>query len=182
MLSQERDEELLVASKQGNLLQDSWESLLGFRISLQRVIEEANKLPSIPISSSNSKFKEKDREALTEVQNTLKETFCSLYEVLQTKKDDEEDYQLDDSDDESDGKTIEELWEKTLQKQQSRQPYWEEVLDVWNSRVHFGSEKAKSKLKLFNQSLWSQVSLITSYLFNNFFINYILSDRDCYGE
>ena len=51
-------------------------------------------------------------------------------------------------------------WEDIEHCQKRLRPSWETTVNKWHARVHFGSEKVKSKLKVFNQTIWEQVRTI----------------------
>lgn len=38
-------------------------------------------------------------------------------------------------------------------------PHWETTVNKWHARLHFGSEQVKSKMKIFNQTVWEQIDL-----------------------
>ena len=40
---------------------------------------------------------------------------------------------------------------------QALRPFWMETVNKWHARLHFGSEQAKQKMKMFNKTVWQQV-------------------------
>ena len=48
-------------------------------------------------------------------------------------------------------------WEQVLAPQKELQSEWEAVINREHARSHFGSEQKKSRLKVFNTSIWDQV-------------------------
>lgn len=51
-------------------------------------------------------------------------------------------------------------WTEIDDTYEALRPNWENVVNKWHARSNFGSEKAKSSLKVFNQTIFSQVHLI----------------------
>eukprot|EP00981_Chlorochromonas_danica_P000523 scaffold106_cov177-Ochromonas_danica.AAC.7 len=49
------------------------------------------------------------------------------------------------------------LWSRIENCQNMLQSGWEVTLNKWSARLHYGSEKAKAQLKVFNQSAWDQI-------------------------
>lgn len=50
-------------------------------------------------------------------------------------------------------------WSEIDDTYEALRPNWESVVNKWHARSNFGSEKAKSSLKVFNQTIFSQVIL-----------------------
>ena len=47
-------------------------------------------------------------------------------------------------------------WERLYAPQKLRED-WEAVVNKWHARLNFGSEKAQSNLRVFNQKIWEQI-------------------------
>ena len=128
----------VVASQQALLNLKVWESCLSFRISQQKILEIANKLPILDNSS-------------TRIENgfiidtkLIQSVMGNLYEILQPspnlkrKRDDVS-------------------WEDIVDQYEVNSVKWKDVLNKWNSRLNFGSKDTQSKMKTFRQTLWEQV-------------------------
>ena len=49
-------------------------------------------------------------------------------------------------------------WDDISMLQQELRPTWEKVVNKLHARINFGSNSAQSKLRVFNQKIWDQVS------------------------
>lgn len=135
-----------VANAQSNV--KLWENNLAFRISLQQLTDTFNQFPVIPSSFKTSDLNEfNDNELKNDLKDILTETSSLL--LMQTKENrGEENVKFDHCP----------SWEELIEVQNSLEEEWEEIINKWHARTHFGSEKKKSSLKVFNQTLWDQVS------------------------
>lgn len=118
----------------------AWEQLLLLRISLQRSIDVANKLPAFTFDSADSEG------ALPELRSSLSKIESELYDALssQQSKKRKMAHDLD--------------WEAVYDVQSSLEEKWEATLNKWHSRMHFGSEKSKNRLSVFNINVWQQIN------------------------
>ena len=57
---------------------------------------------------------------------------------------------------------IDQLWESLERSHKQLVPEWKCIVDKWNSRMNFGNENAKSKLKVLNYSMWDQINEVLS--------------------
>ena len=134
-------ESRIQASKHASLQLKSWEQILSVRISLQKVIESANKIPIIDGDDNNECSNESSSEL-------LESTTASLYKMLEVSTGVESSY------DESDGPIT---WEQINDLQSASQNHWKDVLNKWHSRLQFGSKEAVSRMKTFKQTFYEQV-------------------------
>jgi hypothetical protein len=126
----------------------AWENILALRISLQQVTDRINTLPLLEFRSDDlSEIQSNDfNRALNDI---LSETYDILsYQVpsstvgkSSTKK--------------RKSRSIE--WKDVISIQETLFPNWERVINKWHARTHFGSEKKKSSLRVFNQTVFDQV-------------------------
>ena len=146
-----QDEHILasgVASEQVKL----GDQLLAFRIHLQKTLDIANKLPILNhslITDENLKAES------TSAQSTIKKSIYDLTELLNLQITDPTIAKNNEKKRKSNN--IDDLWEEVIRPQKQLRQNWEGVVNKWHARVQFGSEVSKSKLKVFNQTLWDQV-------------------------
>jgi hypothetical protein len=135
----------------------TWESLLSFRISLQRSLDLANKLPAFDFDGILENEEENDlpslRESLKGIQNTL-------YECLEGQTQNPSSKKVKKSLASSPQNEL--SWESIIEKQELLEKSWETTLNKWHSRMHFGSEKVKSRLSVFNVNVWEQINDLSS--------------------
>lgn len=128
-----------------------WETIVGLRISLQRSLETGNKLPGAEFLSHLATSDNQSEQQLIQVKDGLKGLLGDLNHLL--------DVQAKDSSSAKKRKVNEEIvWEDVVRTQQKFRPSWESTVNKWHARLHFGSEQVKSKMKVFNQTIWEQVS------------------------
>lgn len=128
-----------------------WETIVGLRISLQRSLEAGNKLPGSEFLSHLANGDTQSEQQLFQVKDGLKGLLGDLNHLL--------DVQAKDSSSAKKRKVNEDLnWEDIVRTQQKFRPSWESTVNKWHARLHFGSEQVKSKMKVFNQTIWEQVS------------------------
>ena len=136
----------------------SWESFLGLRISLQRSMDLGNRLPC----AFDGDILAKD-QALVDVVDAREEVVVQLERLvhdltglleLQT-----------DIPSTSSGKNKRKhsssnvAWQRIEQVNENLRESWETTANKWHARVHFGSEQTKSKMKIFNQTIWQQIDM-----------------------
>jgi hypothetical protein len=140
----------------------AWERALALRVSLQKPLDTSSALPAaeqaaglpIPIDDSVETLSSTLRRHLVDLTNILWETqqvSGDKQVPASRKRKNENACAMVDS--------LDVLWEKTSKIQTTLQlEKWEPVLNKWHARLNFGSENTKAKLKVFTQTLWSQVS------------------------
>eukprot|EP01039_Chlorochromonas_danica_P009339 gene9339-10307_t len=135
---EQEEEHVLLASHKANALQHLWEETLSLRIALQKPLDLANQLPVIDLQELFTQEKKKKKKKQEEVEG--------------------EDGGDDDEHVEEEGnpQTLL-LWSRIENCQNMLQSGWEVTLNKWSARLHYGSEKAKAQLKVFNQSAWDQI-------------------------
>ena len=132
----------MLASEQANKLLKTWENGLSLRISLQKVLEIANKLPVYDFSEVQN-----DNQNSNEINNIL----TSFYNILSKSSDYENELNVSDISDSS------ELWESIDSLNIHMSSSWEGVLNKWHTRLQFGSKDSGYKMKTFKQTFWDQV-------------------------
>lgn len=125
------------------------EKILAFRISLQQTLDIVNQYPLLDeLELSEEDIKPHNYENSNVLNDLLSEslhalnTQCGSNNEKATKK-------------RKSSSII--SWEEVVKPQNDLHSSWESVINKWHSRVNFGSEK--SKLKVFNQTIWEQVNL-----------------------
>jgi hypothetical protein len=140
--------------------------LLTVRISLQQVIDEANKFPVLENSRDSS-----SDNCLDESNPFRDGLYTILGDMVDMLKQQvpgaDDDTSSSSSSSSSSGKKRRRSgeeessgvlgWEQVVAPQQQLQGDWEAVMNREHARSHFGSEQKKSKLKVFNNSIWDQV-------------------------
>jgi hypothetical protein len=127
---------------------DVWEKTLAFRISLQQITDKFNEFPVIPSALETSDLRKFQKNELKSELGTLLQDTSSLL-LMQTRGDDEDREEKYD---------VVPDWEELIEVQDSLAEDWKAVINKWHARTHFGSEKKKANLKVFNQTIWDQVS------------------------
>lgn len=142
----------------------AWETTIALRISLQKPLDLANQLP--PRTNVNW-MKPSDSEELIvknsyEVQSIALQHLHCMASILSNGQQGHTDNatlkrkaaeMITSLDDELDP------WDRISQLQNDLQDRWTTVLNKWHSRVSFGSEHAKDRLKVFNRTFWQQVCM-----------------------
>jgi hypothetical protein len=135
----------------------SWEKILALRISLQKSIDVGNQLPA---ENMTELYGLDSENSIVQSTNTL----CKGLQSVLTELVDVSNVQAENIGDKfkttnnKRKRTSQVSWEDVVAPQDAMTPYWESVVNKWHARLNFGSEQAKSKLKVFNQSIWDQVS------------------------
>jgi hypothetical protein len=138
----------------------TWESLLSFRISLQRSLDLANKLPAFPLDDVLENTDEEDEHDLSSLRESLKGIRNTLYECLEVQTQNPSSKKAKKSSISTPQSDI--SWESIIEKQNILEKSWETTLNKWHSRMHFGSEKVKSRLSVFNVNVWEQIIDLSS--------------------
>lgn len=138
-----------------------WEQILALRITLQKSVDLGNQLPSESISELVGN---KDDNEVVQSTNALSKGLQSvLLELVEATNVQAEKIDSSSTFTSTIGnkrqRTEEISWEQVIAPQEHMNQYWEAVVNKWHARLNFGSEQAKSKLKVFNQSIWDQVRL-----------------------
>jgi hypothetical protein len=153
-----------------------WENILGLRISLQKIIDIGNKLPIITKINKN-----KDEDEDEEDMNNIYNFNSSLDHVFGIKKHDDLDcnyknvqnsllnlttsmnylLEMQNVNNNNNNKRNRDVtWDDIISTQKSlKDNKWENTLNKWHARLHFGSEHKKSNMHVFNHTIWEQVSM-----------------------
>jgi len=136
------------ATTQGSL----WEKALETRIHLQRVVDIANKFPSsLPANQSIP---------MTAACN-LQSMLTDLMEAVDFSTQEKDRSKKRARDSLYTKEQVQSLSNEITRMQATSLPKWKSSIEKLHSREHFGSDNAKSKLKVFNQSIWTHVSSLT---------------------
>ncbi len=165
MFAQSQTNQLAAASLASEHLK-CWEQILALRITLQKSVDIGNQLPSESISdilgdNNDSELLQATKTLSKGLQSVLSEMVDAI-EIQAQSIDSEEAYTPSAGKKRS--RTSEITWEQVLAPQEHMNAHWESVVNKWHARLNFGSEQAKSKLKVFNQSIWDQVSVNTKQI------------------
>jgi len=161
--SVKNEKELAKASKFAKLQLEAWEKVLALRISMQKSIDLANQLPIISevdiIANADNQQKEDIEEEYSKLSQSLQHVSGSLVDMLEqqakVRKIDVTQSKLPSYTDDNE---IDALWNRINSVDKALESsLWFPVLNKWHTRVHFGAEKNKSKLKVFNQNISDQV-------------------------
>lgn len=124
-----------------------YDKVLGLRIGIQRAVDIANKLPlksSIDYDDDNNDDVDID-ELYNEINRKTQSLLNDFISIL----------------DKTNKKRKKEIaWDDVIAPQQRLQPEWERVVNKFHSRLHFGSEQKKSNMKIFNETIWDQISVL----------------------
>ena len=133
----------ILASEQANKLLKTWENGLSLRISLQKVLEIANKLPVYDFSEIQNN-NDNDNQNINNI-------LTSFYNILSKSSDYSDKLNISDISDSS------EIWEIIDSLNIHMSSNWEGVLNKWHTRLQFGSKGSGYKMKTFKQTFWDQV-------------------------
>ena len=163
---------LFAASTQSNLhgvaalsQNRGFEKVLALRIALQKSLDVANRLPVREDDDSGGNEGARsiefdgveDLEEYQECKGGCSRALRSLTSLLAKERaegrgENVSSSEVDISDDPS--------WENISMLQQDLRPTWEKVVNKLHARINFGSDTAQSKLRVFNQKIWDQVTSI----------------------
>jgi hypothetical protein len=155
-----------------------WEKTLSFRISLQKIVDTANKLKNIQGVEIQEDVLDgvatvtDNGDAVVVTKEKLVHLVTQLHDLLEAQirpKAAGKKRKTFDGDD------LDATWNNICSLQDDLQPRWEETLNKWHSRLNFGSFDATSKMKTFKQTLWQQVDQSVPSLLRLF--SSFLSDR-----
>lgn len=132
----------------------AWDNLVKIRISLQKSVDLGNELP---VKESFCEEKEQCalhiRRSLAALQGALEEQIPSVNGVKRKRADEMKGFKDQSTD---------KIWTRLNETHNSLRPKWKNVTDKWHARLNFGSEQAKSQLKVLNYSMWDQIDEIVS--------------------
>ena len=125
----------------------TWEAGLALRISLQKPLDVCNKLP---VFSERTEENIEGGVASDEIRGRL----ADMMELLEAQKPTASKKRKFDafSADED------EIWEHISHIQSDLKSDWKPTVDKWHARLNYGSEKAKSSLKILSSTIWEQVN------------------------
>jgi hypothetical protein len=150
-----RNEEALKASSENaKRFIGAWETTLALRIASQKAVDLANRLPAVEHQLIEA--------TLPDLSDDLKSLHGTLHSMTRSLMG-----SLDSFDTNSasklkrsrhhDDQGPDLLWKELQETQLALEPRWKAVMNRMHARVNFGSEAAKSRLKVFNTDLWAHV-------------------------
>jgi hypothetical protein len=131
-----------------------WEEVLSLRISLQKSLDMAGKFPGPETAS----LLFEDKSVHTEVLALRKSLGGLLHQMNDSLSCQSPSPSTSKKRDRSTSTAI--SWDEIYQTQKKLRPNWEDVVNKWHARLHFGSEQIKSKMRVFNQTIWEQVQYV----------------------
>ena len=155
------------ASEAANSQVKGFEKVLALRITLQKALDVGNKFPVRENNEDKAEAGSKKRkgvwgdvngsEDFQECQSNCNKALASLSSLLQKERDQEIGNDTSDV-----VATANPSWEELYSMQQELRPNWEKVVNKLHARLNFGSDTAQSKMRVFNQKIWDQVTSITN--------------------
>lgn len=143
-----------VASKQASRQISIWEKSLGLRVGLQKTLDAAN---VIPLDSNNRKrkaeFSQTRLENIEELQEIMRDMVGILNSQVKMSKRDRSSLKRPRFENESNEK----IWSAIEDCNNALKSSWVPIVNKWYSRIHFGSEKNRSLMKVFNKTVWEQI-------------------------
>eukprot|EP01032_Pedospumella_encystans_P027423 gene27423-30995_t len=143
------------ASVNAGLHLHSWEKTLALRVSLQKPLDLANRLPSeFGVSDKGEIY-----DHLSVLTNQLRKQVLDGSDLLNSEvQRSTSERPVKQKRAAAGADDMDALWKDLYQAQTQLQTLrWEPVLNKWHARLNFGSEKTKAKLKVFTQTMWDQV-------------------------
>jgi protein AATF/BFR2 len=137
---------------------NQYEKLLSLRISLQKLIEDGNKFPC----KIHHAVEGQDND-ITNLSTNLHICLRDLNDILVSQasaNSDEKSSALAKKRKRQDAAVSTDRfveWEDIISAQNNLKASWEVSINRWYSRLHYGSEKTQSKMRVFNRTLWEQV-------------------------
>ena len=133
----------------------AWESLLELRIGLQRSLDLGNRLPSAFDDDVFSAAAE-DLAGVADAKGDLVVELEGLLHEMTGLLEIQTENVTGGS---KRGGSSAAAWKRIENAQEGLRDSWEGTVNKWHARVHFGSEKVKSKMKVFNQTIWQQIDV-----------------------
>ena len=151
----------LAAAALANEHMKAWEKTLALRISLQKSLDIGNQLPTESVLDLYNN--DKDNEIVHASSDLAKSLQVVLRELVDATNTQAEHITSDGSFKATKRKRADETvtWDQVQESQDHMNAYWERVVNKWHARLNFGSEHVKSKLKVFNQTIWNQVTSVS---------------------
>ena len=157
-----------------------YEHLLAIRIALQKLLDEGNKFPQLEdkgdVRNQMHGFKQVStgiQSCLSIMHNSLKEQAAAAATTTESSSDKKSSSGSgsgsgsgskrgcsNSSSSNNDNTDEDECdWDSIYATQKQLQSKWESSINLWHSRLHYGSngEKLQKGFQVFNQSLWEQV-------------------------
>ena len=131
----------------------AWDNLVKIRLSLQKPLELGNELPVQTGSSDERKL------CSTYIRKSLSSLERIVVDQLPATDKSRKRARIEEVKNFKDLNS-EEIWNHLNDTHKTLQPQWKAVTDKWHARLNFGSEQAKSKLKVLNYSMWDQIDNI----------------------
>ena len=143
-----------------------WERALALRVSLQKPLDTANSLPA------HESFTEGSSLVINQLKTQIEDLSGVLNQQVRLSSTEERSKKRKMSDLADPTDT---LWASLIESQNALQTAcWEPVLNKWHSRLNFGSENTKAKLRVFTQTMWDQVLNIFISLSSIFMCSFVL--------
>ena len=139
----------LSASESAGRQTSAYEKVLALRIQLQKLVDMGNQLPGQSVIAAAKAQSDEAIEGYHKLNLSLDASVRQLTSLLEA--------QVPGGAGSSAGSKSAPTWESVQAPQLLLRPHWEATLDKWNARLHFGSERKQSKLKVFNQKIWDQI-------------------------
>jgi protein AATF/BFR2 len=140
---------------------DIFGKVLELRINLQKSLEIASRLPVNDRDGAYNELLEDDSALSGLVSSSCKESrslLDPLIDMLEVQVDSAEGSSSSSSSgSRKRDRSSEDSWTRIEHAMEQSRPRWKSVLEKWNARLHFGTETNKSKMKVFNSSLWSRI-------------------------
>eukprot|EP01038_Epipyxis_sp_PR26KG_P010553 gene10553-14178_t len=131
-----------------------YDSTLGLRVSLQKVVDEGNKLPLF-VADDNNIVSNEEYNSLQSNAKTLLKCLAATVDLQVDNNDHNNSKLINNNKRKREDNDL--SWDDIIAPQTKMMNKWEIVLNRWHARLNFGSESVKSKMKVFNHSLTQQV-------------------------
>ena len=165
MFSTTTNDHIVASELAGHQLR-AWEKALALRVSLQKPMDLASRLP-VNLDMIHTDGSDEMQENIKILNKQLRVQLRTVSDLLSSEA--ERSTKLTDptsakkrkgdaltaADKEQD---LDQMWEQIYKPQQQLQTErWEPILNKWHARLNFGSEKTKAKMKVFTHTMWNQV-------------------------
>jgi len=163
LLSATSSSSRLAASENATKQNALFERALAMRIQLQKLVDAGNTLPGRKMLASAKEQSDEAIEAYHKLNTSLDATLKQVSLLIEKQVP-----SVGNAAGLARGKATKSndlstaSWDAVLAPQLQLRPHWEATLDKWNARLHFGSERKQSKLKVFNSKFWGQVEAALS--------------------
>ena len=140
-----------------------YERLLAIRISLQKLLDDANKCPCRDSSIQANEKAIIERQDYVNLSDNVHTCLRNLVGLLNRQVSENENDGINNNRKKcrsfsiGDNEMLD--WVNVESPQKLLFPKWTETINKWHARLHYGSEKTQTNMKVFNQKIMEQIDV-----------------------